>query len=185
MKIEKLYDISSLQINLIPQNYFSCFHGDGFKFYEIWNKMWNDYQKDLGLEQEPFLPNEYRDDYVIYFDNEIVGFVLIGTFPNALFEDDIFIQDIYIKPEKRRKGIATATIINILERKCYLDKEWLSLFILKNNEVGKEFWKNLTSKLGLTDRLTAVGITATTDKAEFHLFSPYKKNVMIVTAEKF
>ena len=141
----------------------------------IFDKMWSDYQKDLGVEQSIFQQLPHRDDYIIIVDKEIVGFILVGTFPNALCKDDIFIQDIYIKPDKRKKGLATSAVIDVWNNRRYQDKECLSLFILKNNIGAKEFWLKLTQRLGLTDRLAMGGITATTDEAQFHLFCPYKE----------
>lgn len=76
--------------------------------------------------------------------NKEIGFIILGIGRNLERElgepkVDYFIQESYIKPEYRRKGIMTKAVNEMLEN----HKGIMGLYILKNNKPALAFWHKI------------------------------------------
>ena len=81
----------------------------------IFDNMWKDFQKGLRMKNPiAFRKKKDRLDFLIIEENETVGFVLMGVYPNSLTPFDGFIQAFYIKPEFRDKGYARNALKEIM-----------------------------------------------------------------------
>jgi len=70
-------------------------------------------------------------------DKAVAGFVIVSFPPECDKDCDIFIQDLYIRPESRRKGLATELVRKTVE--MYKVKT-PCLFVMDRNEVAQKFW---------------------------------------------
>lgn len=77
-------------------------------------------------------------------DDEYIGFLIMGVPPNCNPNCHRYIQDIYIKPQYRRKGYGEYLIKNY----CRLVKGDYCLFIIDDNLPAKAFWEHIASELG-------------------------------------
>lgn len=138
--------------------------------YVILRELWREYVTALSeykefeetaenIAKEEVRPQTYRDDYMIFLKNTPVGFLITGTYPNAFSKGDIYIQEIFIKKEYRRKGIGK----KVIEKRLKRTKKDISLYVLKNNEPAKAFWINVMRELGYEDRFNTMGAEATTN----------------------
>ena len=99
-------------------------------------KLYGDYQTDKNTQWvDIFLPES----------KEIpVGFLILGYPPNCHPDADFYIEEAYIKPEYRRKGLMSGVVFNYIKT----NPGTYCLFILNRNTVAYSFWFSVFAKLG-------------------------------------
>ncbi len=103
----------------------------------------------MALEEiEFFYREENTGIYFIRHGGMLVGFVVLGTFPNASIDGALYIQEFYVLPQFRRKGFGRAAVRIICES-CKDQK--VEFFVLKENPVAKRFWMKAMKCMGYTD----------------------------------
>lgn len=128
-------------------------------------KMWSKYVQELddisGVRTTPlyeFLedlektvknPDTEWIDVRSPLDGVLVGFLIVGTKNNCHPDADYYIQEAYILPGWRRKGIMSSAVGNFVRR----HEGVYCLFVLKKNEVAKSFWRKVFSELGYVEAL--------------------------------
>lgn len=106
-----------------------------------------------------------RTDYFIVNDsNQIIGFILLGFYPNSFSRHDIFIGEFYICPEYRRHGYGTDAVKELIKMYSEFD---ISMFVLKKNLGAKLFWNYVFSKYEYVERTRAGGTKAKTKNCEW------------------
>lgn len=73
-----------------------------------------------------------------------IGFIVIGQYPECHPDADIYIAEVYLKPEYRRKHIMS-DVVNGLVTLCGGS---YCLFIASKNNVAKQFWFKVFDELG-------------------------------------
>ena len=76
--------------------------------------------------------------FLAFVDDEVIGFSIIGYADNCNPLADIFICELYIKPEYRRKGYGKE-FANIVIQKS----RGVCLYILNGNTVAEKFWHSV------------------------------------------
>ena len=90
-----------------------------------------------------------RKDYLVIADEyNVIGFVMLGEYPNSLSRHDIYVQEFFIKEKYRRQGVGTEVVKKLLEK----ETKDVSLYILKRNYPAVGFWTEIMTKLGYEDR---------------------------------
>ena len=74
--------------------------------------------------------------------NKPVGFLVIGTDPNCHPDADYYIQEAYISPEYRRKGLMSKAVSDFIKE----HEGTYCLFIIDNNEIALKFWSAVFKK---------------------------------------
>lgn len=110
-----------------------------------------------------------RTDYFILNDEgKIVGFVLLGQYPNSFSRHDIFIGEFYVIPEYRRHGHGLAAVNSLIDLYPEYD---ISMFILKKNFGAKLFWNKALSMRGYVERTSVGSVKAKTKNCEWFYWS--------------
>lgn len=79
--------------------------------------------------------------------DDLAGFVIFNADePNM----DIYVEDLYIKPEYRRNGLATTYILKYFE---LLKDKRIGLSVIKNNFPAMQFWLNIFNELGINPEI--------------------------------
>lgn len=100
---------------------------------------------------------KYTEWIDIYDDNDnLVGFLIMATQPICHPDADYYIEESYIKPEHRNKGLMTKTVSEILDNK----EGTFCFYVLKENLAAKRFWERVFKehdyeKIELRDDFTA------------------------------
>ncbi len=84
-------------------------------------------------------------EFLIAYDEAdvLVGFAIIGTFPNAYSQKDFYIQEFFIKEKRRGNGTKLfQALVNRYRR--YLDD--ISFFVLEKNTPALKFWESVGKK---------------------------------------
>ena len=77
-------------------------------------------------------------------ERTIQGFVVTEPVLFMIFEDALYIEEIYIVPEARRKGIGVEAVRKVMEK---WNKD-VFLYILDDNNPAKMFWNAVAVELG-------------------------------------
>lgn len=77
-------------------------------------------------------------------DRTVQGFVITDTVPFRVFPDALCIEEFYIVPESRRKGIGLEAVKVTTANS---DKD-VFLYILDKNREAQMFWMSVENKLG-------------------------------------
>lgn len=115
------------------------------KNFAIMADMYKNYIDELMIYTEHPLGGVLRepadaDNYVlITYKDKPVGFVIYSVFPEALTRHDVFIEEFYVRHDKRRKGIGKAFVKLMIKAAEYQNMD-ISLSILDKNETAKRFW---------------------------------------------
>lgn len=106
-------------------------------------------------------------------DGNIAGFSIIGYFQNCHYEADLYIEEFYIKPEYRRKGIGKKFAHSIIEsNKNHIEKaDNVCFFTMKGNDRAITFWKNVFSAWDL------LPVPDTSNAPEHLVFNFYKRRI--------
>lgn len=88
--------------------------------------------------------NDYTQWIDVQADNELIGFLIIGTAPNCHPDADYYVEEAYIKPEFRRKNYMFSAVSEFVQN----HKGVYCLFVLDRNNAAKSFWKKAFAKNG-------------------------------------
>ena len=104
-----------------------------------------DYRPVGALVKEIEENREWKD---IYCDGKVVGFLIIAEDFNGC---DYFIQDAYIEPRYRNRGLMTDAIQKQLKEKpgSYF------LFVINKNKYARNFWNNRFTEMGYKEFIPA------------------------------
>jgi GNAT superfamily N-acetyltransferase len=99
------------------------------------------------LTETLFGPKAHAEVIISYWDNQPIGFVLFfHNFSTFLGKHGIYIEDLYVKPEMRGKGIGLKLLQYIaqlgLERNCGRIEWW----VLDWNETAIGFYNRIGAK---------------------------------------
>ena len=72
----------------------------------------------------------------IYFGTRLVGFIIIGSYPECHPDADRFIIQAYVQPEYRRRGLASDVVSEYIRN----NPGTYVMDILKANEPARKFW---------------------------------------------
>ena len=99
------------------------------------------------LRKTLFGENKFVEILLAEYDNKVVGQALFfKNFSTFLGKSGIYLEDLYVKPEMRGKGIGKALldkIISIAKERNYGRVEWS---VLNWNEPAIEFYKKISAK---------------------------------------
>ncbi len=86
--------------------------------------------------------------YGYFLDEKLIGYLLIEYFDNAHhnFPSSIFISEIFVLEEYRRKGIGSEFLKYVLKLKFLKDCRYFSLTYSPDNDFLKEFYENFGFK---------------------------------------
>ena len=113
-------------------------------------------QRIDGVDEVPeqdmvvWLREMQSDPYVTYRltydpdDKAVAGFIIVSFPPECDEECDIFIQDLYVRPESRRKGLATEMVKKTFE--MYRTTS-ACLFVMDRNVTAQKFWDKLFGRM--------------------------------------
>lgn len=131
----------------------NCTGGTQMSLYEDKHKLFANYRKELdkfyGSESSPDEVRKACDEYINskkctwknIFDpdtNHLVGFLIIGKEPpERHYQTDRCIDEAYVLPEYRGRGLMTAQIKDYESRhRC----RW-GYFVVQGNEYAREYWE--------------------------------------------
>ena len=109
------------------------------------------------IANEMCIAEDHRDDMFIMLDDKPIGFAMIGSYPNSFTDEDIYIQEFFIKGEYQNKGYGRRAVKRIAEKYKYKN---ISLFIIKANQRAIDFWPNALNEIDYFSRLEEGGIKA-------------------------
>jgi Acetyltransferases len=123
-------------------------------------ELYIDYKHQLqrmdGVDEVPeqdiviWLKEMQSDPYITYRltydpdDKEAAGFIIVSFPPECDPDCDIFIQDLYVRPESRRKGLATELVKKTLN--MYKAKD-PCLFVMDKNIPAQRFWDKIFKRM--------------------------------------
>lgn len=115
--------------------------------YLEYNKELHQYAPEVDLLSENqvekwFCEYKMRKDTHIYHlmqDGKTAGFLIVGDYGNTHPDTDLYIQELYVRPEYRKMGIADRMIRKLIRTNPYR----YCLFILDNNIPAKMFWNTI------------------------------------------
>ena len=109
------------------------------------------------IANEMCIAEDHRDDMFIMLDDKPIGFAMIGSYPNSFTDEDIYIQEFFIKGEYQNKGYGRQAVKCIEDKYKYKD---ISLFIIKTNQKAIDFWPSALNEIDYFSRLEEGGIKA-------------------------
>jgi len=99
----------------------------------------------LSLKPEIYINSyfESKNSYIdiLYSGNEPVGFISWRTTEKPIFGVSLFIDDIYVLPEKRRKKTAFSAV-----KKLFSVSSEIGIYVLPDNYSAMRFWNTFTQK---------------------------------------
>ncbi len=168
----KYYSLGSIEFEWVKTR-----KGSDETVFQLLSESYRDYVNELRvfsdkIQYEPLLYPEDNPDveYVaIWIKNDgtshFAGFFFYGTYPNAITQHDIYIGELYIMPEYRRNGIATAVFSAIVDNAKKHDMD-ISYFVLSKNTRAKRLYDQILIKNGYEERLQSANIKATVANME-------------------
>lgn len=130
----KFFDMS----RIIPKLRLEEINKDNLKIvgkmqYDIFNKYeevgYADFKDEIKTKNR-FKKRVLPLTYLAYLDDEPVGF--IGLYEYDEYPDDIWINWLGVREDKRRRGIGTQLLFKIVEIACMYDKKYLRIQTYKN-----------------------------------------------------
>ena len=92
-----------------------------------------------------YINTECSDWIDIFSDNgKLIGFAIIGYYPNCHPDAEVYITEAYIIPEYRRQGYMHKTITQYIKN----NHGTYCLFIVKNNDIALQFWQKVFADNG-------------------------------------
>ncbi len=101
-------------------------------------------------EEKKQLFSEYKQNaqWIDIYDTQnretIIGFLLIGVYPNCHPDADYYIEEAYVKPKYRRSKHMTKAVIDFVKQHPGV----YCMFILNNNYGAYGFWNTVFKSLG-------------------------------------
>jgi ribosomal protein S18 acetylase RimI-like enzyme len=100
---------------------------------EPWINLQRDYVDSLEI-----LLDSSREVYITREDGKIIGFIVLEM--NGTFKG--YIKSVYVKPEKRGRGIGTS-LINFVEERIFKDTPNVFLLVSSFNYSARELYRSL------------------------------------------
>ena len=102
--------------------------------------------KESGQYPQSVIDGTKGDIFVAEIDNMIIGFIHVEEdktppFPSVIQHRFTCIVDFYVMPEYRKRGIGKSLLEKAKEWSINRGLEYLELFVLEENEIGKSFYK--------------------------------------------
>lgn len=102
--------------------------------------------KESGQYPQSVIDGTNGDIFVAEIDNMIIGFIHVEEdktppFPSVVQHGFACIADFYVMPEYRKHGIGKSLLEKTKEWSIQRGLEYIELFVLEENEVGKNFYK--------------------------------------------
>lgn len=96
-----------------------------------------------------YIASEHTEWIDIFADDsdEPVGFLVVGEQENCHPDANYYIEELYVEPEFRNKGLASATATNFLHN----HKGIYCLFIINDNNIAKIFWDKVFTSCRYTE----------------------------------
>ncbi len=147
--------------------------------------MWTEYTKELHAFSDFVHEDDKKEAYELYCqfaknpdvemysvnaDGAVCGFLILGRRNNTHPSTDVFIQELYIKQDYRRKGIGKTVVSDLLKN----TPANYCLYILKENMPAKSFWKSIFSLPGV--RKLSLSDIAPIDDCEFYGFESVERS---------
>lgn len=90
---------------------------------------------------DAYITAEHTEWIDIFADgsDEPIGFLIVGEQENCYPDANYYIEELYIVPEFRNKGLASATVTDFLNN----HKGVYCLFIINDNNIAKTFWNKV------------------------------------------
>ncbi len=109
-----------------------------------YENMLDEFKCDENILKKAFLEDKIAKALLLEFENQVVGYAIYFiNFSSFWGKGGIYLEDIYIKKEFRRRGFAKEVfryLARICKEKDYKRLEWLCLI---ENELGIKFYENL------------------------------------------
>ena len=102
--------------------------------------------KENGLYPQSVIEGAKGDIFVAEFDNAIIGFIHVEEdktppFPSVVQHNYACIVDFYVLAEYRKRGVGKALLEKVKEWANNRGLDYLELFVLEENEIGKGFYR--------------------------------------------
>ena len=107
-----------------------------------------DYNKKAKERIAEFADSKATHIVQICSEQGLVGFAILGKYPNAYGNKDVYIEEFYIAEEYRRMGMGLEAMHQITT--LYPSSD-ISLFVLKKNHPADRFWEATMNLLGYHD----------------------------------
>ena len=101
------------------------------------------YDSSIKWDEQSWTGAMWRANFIME-ERTVQGFVITDTVPFHVFPDALYIEEFYIVPEARRKGIGLEAAKAVTAN---TDKD-VFLYILNGNREARLFWMGVESKLG-------------------------------------
>ena len=123
--------------------------------------------------------NRELERYLISFNDNIVGFLLIGIEGNKHPDSDKYIGEFYIAKQYQSQGIGKEVMTEYLRK----NKQKYSLYILKKNERAILFWNNVFNACGYKDISWKYTAEKTAVRLFFKMYKPIEESECSQIAE--
>lgn len=97
-------------------------------------------QKLIEKILKKFFLKKEKVKFLIYTDNNIIGFLIVNFIKNIYEENVCYVNDFYIMKEFRKNGYATDVINKFIKELKKKHIKELRLEILNKNYLAKKFW---------------------------------------------
>ena len=119
------------------------------EFYKYNNSMQPSFcvaAKESGQYPQSVIDGTTGDIFVAETENGIIGFVHVEEdktppYPSVAQHRFACIVDLYVAPECRKRGVGKALLEKVKEWSYNRELEYLELFVLEENDIGKRFYK--------------------------------------------
>jgi len=93
---------------------------------------------------EQLLRNESSGILLVAHENmKVIGVAVATSLPSTESGSMLIVQDLYVEPRSRRRGIGRALIAKLLEEARAIGVERIDLEILSTNEAATGFWRSM------------------------------------------
>lgn len=124
----------------------SQLYEDFYKFNHLQQPYYYAEAKESSQYPQSVIDGTNGDIFVAEIDNMIIGFIHIEqdktpSFPSVVEHKFACIVDFYVMSEYRKHGVGKSLLEKAKEWSINRGLEYLELFVLENNEIGKSFYK--------------------------------------------
>jgi len=115
---------------------------------------------------EQLLRNKSSGILLVAHENiEVIGVAVATSLPSTEAGSMLIVQDFYVEPRSRRRGVGRALVAKLLEEARAIGVERIDLEILSTNEAANGFWRSMSFRP--TGRTVFSRAIRPTDKDEF------------------
>jgi len=120
--------------------------GDLKEVFKMWSSLYKEHEPcgTMTLERLQTSSKIWLNIYVAEIEGEIAGFInfVRPGFHNLPLEDSIYVGELFVKPEYRRRGVGKALVKKVIQLGRENRDKWKATRIVTNAE-NKAFWENL------------------------------------------